>query len=179
MTGARRNRVDNGQASWGDLARRVQLLEDQEAIRDLGCAYHALGCERDTDAMAELFAEDAEVDYGQWGLIRGRDAVREMVRKAIADDDWVPFTMQFIQNHRYELTADSGTGRRYNWCCLVHNDESYVCIARFDDEYRKTNGRWFFQKVTMKVYFWNPLREGWAEAVKDVGHLAEAQSHMN
>ncbi len=164
--------------SLEDLARRVQLLEDQEAVRDLGNAYHALGCERDSKGMAELFAEDAEVDYGQWGLVRGQAAIQEMFWKAIGDDEWVPFTMQFCENHRFELNGNTGTGRRYIWCCLVHNNESYVCIAHFDDEYVKTGGGWLYQKVKLKVYFWVPLREGWAQAVSVSGHLDEAKSHM-
>lgn len=170
--------MTDGELSLEGLARRVRQLEDQEAIRDLGNAYHALGCERDSKAMAELFADDAEVDYGQWGLIRGRDAIREMFWKAVGDDEWVPFTMQFLQNHRYDLNDSAGTGRRYIWCCLVHNNESYVCIARFDDEYSKKNGRWYYQRVKMKVYFWSPLREGWAQAVTVADHLAEAEEHM-
>ena len=168
------------QLSLESLARRLALLEDQEAIRHLGNAYHALGCERDTEAMAALFTEDAEIDYGQWGgLIKGRPAIQQMFWKAVGDDSWVPFTMQFIQNHRYELDGPTGTGRRYIWCCLVHNDESYVCIARFDDEYVKQHGHWYFQKVTGKVYFWVPLREGWAKAVAVADHLQEAESHMH
>jgi hypothetical protein len=163
------------------LARRVQLLEDQEAIRDLGHAYHALGCERDYKAMTRLFTEDAEVDYGQWGVCRGHDEIEKMIWKAIADDDWVPYTKQFIQNFRYVVNPDgkTGTGRRYLFSTVVCEGRSTVCNARFDDEYVKRDGKWYFLTTKVEVYFWTPLAEGWADAVKVGGGLEAARERMH
>lgn len=162
------------------LARRVQLLEDQEAIRDLGNAYHALGCERDYKAMAELFAEDAVVDYGQWGVCRGRAEIEKMIWAAIADDDWVPYTKQFLQNFRYVVNPDgaTGTGRRYLFSTVVWKGKSTVCNARFDDEYVKRDGKWYFLTTNVEVYFWSPIEDGWADAVAVGGHLEVAEEHM-
>ena len=164
-----------------DLARRIQLLEDQEAIRDLGNAYHALGCERDSKAMAELFTEDAQVDYGEWGLCKGRAEIEHMIWKAIADDAWVPYTKQFIQNFRLVVNPDgkTGTGRRYLFSTVVCQGRSTVCNARFDDEYVKRDGTWLFQTTKVEVYFWTPLEDGWADAVAVGGRLEEARERMH
>jgi hypothetical protein len=164
-----------------ELARRVQLLEDQEAIQDLGNAYHALGCERDYKAMTELFAPDAVVDYGEWGVCKGHAEIEKMLWKAIADDDWVPFTKQFLQNFRYVVNPDgkTGTGRRYLFSTVVWLGKSTVCTARFDDEYVKRDGRWYFLTTKVEVDFWTPIADGWDNAGSVGGHLSVARDHMH
>lgn len=153
----------NSESALEALQMRIQVLEDQEAVRDLRHAYHEGANELKPLEMAELFAEDATLDYGDWGTAEGRAAIGDMFRRSIGSEGVVPFTKQFIHNHRFQLDGDRGTGRSYLVGTPVYNGESFLFELRFDDEYVKRDGRWYFQSVTARVYFMVPLKEGWAQ----------------
>jgi len=63
------------------LERRLQVLEDAEAIRNLKARYAAL-CDRqyDADGIAMLFTEDALWESPGLGRFEGREAIRNFFR---------------------------------------------------------------------------------------------------
>jgi hypothetical protein len=71
-------------ANLEDLERRIQILEDIEAIRRLKARY-ADACDRgyDADTIASPFAEDAVWDAGTFGRYEGREARRGVGEAAV------------------------------------------------------------------------------------------------
>ena len=67
------------------LERRLQALEDAEAIRNLKARYAAL-CDANTDAhgLALLFTEDALWESPDLGRFEGREAIRGFFRFSTA-----------------------------------------------------------------------------------------------
>src|SRR5260370_34074986 len=65
------------------LERRLQALEDAEAIRNLKVRYAAL-CDKqyDADGIAMLFTEDAVWERPGLGRFEGREAIRGFFRGA-------------------------------------------------------------------------------------------------
>jgi len=65
------------------LDRRLQVLEDAEAIRNLKARYAAL-CDQqyDADRIAVLFTEDAQWESPGLGRFEGREAIRNFFRRA-------------------------------------------------------------------------------------------------
>jgi len=65
------------------IERRLQVLEDAEAIRNLKARYAAL-CDNQYDAngIASLFTEDAVWESPVLGRFEGRDAIRNFFRGA-------------------------------------------------------------------------------------------------
>ena len=63
------------------IERRLQALEDAEAIRNLKSRY-AARCDDnyDADAIAALFAEDATWESPSLGRFEGRDAILSFLR---------------------------------------------------------------------------------------------------
>jgi len=143
------------------LEARVQELEDREAIHTLRFRYHECVNEKRPEPLAELFASDAEIDFAHLGATTGREKILAFFRKGLSE--LVPFVKQFIHNHIVQVQGDGGTGLSYLFATPVYNGESYLVAGRFDDEYVKENGRWYFKKVKLTPYFMVPLKEGWAQ----------------
>ena len=76
---ARHNRLDP--ARLDRIERRLQALEDSEAIRNLKARYAAL-CDRQYDAegIAALFTADAVGESPGLGRFEGREAIRNFFR---------------------------------------------------------------------------------------------------
>ncbi|MBV9198777.1 MAG: nuclear transport factor 2 family protein [Alphaproteobacteria bacterium] len=78
---AQDNRFDP--ARLDRLERRLQALEDAEAIRNLKARYAAL-CDNqyDADGIASLFTQDAVWESPALGRFEGREAIRSFFRGA-------------------------------------------------------------------------------------------------
>ena len=78
---AQDNRFDP--ARLEQIERRLQVLEDTEAIRNLKARYAAL-CDNhyDADGIVSLFTEDAVWESPALGRFEGRDAIRNFFRGA-------------------------------------------------------------------------------------------------
>ena len=68
------------------MERRLQALEDAEAIRNLKSRYAALCDDNyDADGIAALFAEDATWESPGLGRFEGRDAIRRFLSRCSRD----------------------------------------------------------------------------------------------
>ncbi len=65
-----------------DLARRIQVLEDIEAIKELKAHYcYLCDASYDTDGIANCFVENGVWDGGEFGRFDGREAIRNFFAK--------------------------------------------------------------------------------------------------
>jgi hypothetical protein len=144
-----------------DLEAQVQELEDRAAIQTLRFRFHEGVNEKRPAAIGELFSADAELDYAHLGQVTGRERITKFFQKGLSE--LVPFVKQYLHNHMVTVKGDSATGVSYLEATPVYKGESYMVAARFDDEYVKDNGRWYFRKVKLTPYFMVPLQEGWAQ----------------
>jgi hypothetical protein len=135
-----------------ELEAKVQELEDRSAIQTLRFRFH------------ELFSANAELDYSHLGQVAGREKIIRFFQKGLSE--LVPFVKQYLHNHAVTVHGNTATGLSYLEATPVHKNESYVVAARFDDEYIKEGGRWYFNKVKLTPYFMVPLKEGWAQEDK-------------
>lgn len=60
-------------------ARRLQRLEDAEAIRNLIAVYGPLADAGKADDVAKLWTEDGEYDVGGYGVAKGRAAIAGLI----------------------------------------------------------------------------------------------------
>jgi hypothetical protein len=138
------------------LEQRLQVLESTEAIRELRCRYHELVNEDQGHRLHELFAPDARIAYGGRPEVQGRNAIRDFFAAFP-----VKWARQFVHNH--VVQTDGRTGRGY--CYLdgrpVVDGKSYYVVGRFDDEYVRIDGTWFFQRVVLTVHYMVEPGQGW------------------
>jgi hypothetical protein len=131
-------------------------MESIEAIRALRARYHELVNEDAGNRLYELFAHDAHVAYGGRPEVRGRDNIC-----AFFASFPVQTARQFIHSHVVQVQGDRGTGSSYLDGRPVRDGKSFYVVGRFDDEYIRLDGQWFFQRVTLSVHYMIEAAERW------------------
>ena len=146
-----------------DLEARVRRIEDIEAIRRLKHLY-ASYCDDgyDVDRLAELFLETAVWDGGMLGRFEGIEAIRRFFQSC---SKAVPFAIHQMTNEVLDVDGDRGTGRWYLWEPLVFakGDRAMWLAGRYDDVYRRVNGTWRFETVTLEARMLSPYEQGFAK----------------
>ena len=147
-------------SAWQDLvqalAERVERMESIEAIRALRARYHELVNEDAGNRLHELFAPDACVVYGGRPKVQGRDNIR-----AFFASFPVQTARQFIHSHAVQVQGDRGSGSSYLDGRPVRDGKSFYVVGRFNDEYIRLEGQWFFQRVTLSVHYMIEAAERW------------------
>jgi ketosteroid isomerase-like protein len=141
------------------LERRLRLLEDKEEIRRLRDDYH--GCINDGrfDEIVGLFTDDAHVELGYLATYTGRDAI-DMGFRGMGERERF-YIKQFIHSHRIDVDGDTGTGVSYLEARYGRYGTSYLVSGRYDDIYRRVDGRWKFASMIAEFYYTIPDGVGW------------------
>src|ERR1051325_7263647 len=127
------------------LERRLQVLEDAEAIRNLKAQYAALcDSQYDADAIAMLFTEDALWESPGLGRFEGRETIRNFFRGASAI---FPFAIHYSLNGHIEVDGDTARARWYLFMpCTVAAGNRAMWRASIDHEtYARVDGVWMFR----------------------------------
>ena len=146
-----------------DLARRIQVLEDIEAIKKLKARYCAY-CDNnyDADGIAALFTEDAVWDGGAFGKHQGREAIRTFFRGA---PKIFPFAIHQVMNPLIEVQGERATGSWYLFqpATLAEGNQAVWLAARYQEEYVKAGSEWKFKQLKVHASFMTPFEQGWAK----------------
>ncbi|EFL19634.1 nuclear transport factor 2 family protein [Streptomyces sp. C] len=155
--------------TYEDLSRRLRVLEDEAALRGLLLrGWRALD-RKDWATWAACWAEDAELDFGPWGPIRGKEAIRVRVEEAEAS---FVRMQHHILNLHVEVTGPgtgpgtgtgTGTGSRavgsgYMWFVAVTDPGSaagpYSMGGPYDWEFRRDPRRgWLVVRQRLGVWW--------------------------
>ena len=145
------------------LERRLQALEDAEAIRNLKARYAAL-CDNqyDADAIAMLFTEDALWESPGLGRFEGREAIKNFFRGASAI---FSFAIHYSLNGQIEVDGDTARAQWYLFMpCTVAAGNRAMWRASIDHEtYARVRGTWMFSHKRSQSLMNVPFETGWAE----------------
>ena len=97
--------------STTDIERRLQALEDIEAIKKLKIRYCHCADAQDYPGFASLFTEDAVWEGGAFGHAEGRKAIEEFLRGVQAQS--LPFALHYVMNATIEVTGNTAVGQWY------------------------------------------------------------------
>ncbi|WP_428338895.1 nuclear transport factor 2 family protein [Mycobacterium sp.] len=132
---------------FDDLSRRVQRIEDLLEIQQLAVRYAMAVDERDVDAWVNLFVPDVEAGKGGVGRPALRDFITAQLRLFYR-------SIHQIVGHRIDpLSSDRASGSVY--CRAEHEvGKRWIVVAlRYDDDYRKVGGAWYFARRTDKHWY--------------------------
>lgn len=133
-------------------------LADAAAIRDLARRYAHYVWQNDLEALADLFAEDGEMDPRTRPPLRGRAALLEGFRQMLtAGSVFLPF----VQQHVVDLAGDTASGTCYIDLRAEVEGKSMIGAGWYADRYVRTAEGWRFQSRKIELRFFVPLQDGW------------------
>jgi len=147
-----------------ELSRRIQRLEDVEAVRNLKARYcEACDDNYNPEAIASLFVEDAVWDGGDLlGVYRGREAIRQHMAEVSGR---IRFAVHYCAlNPRITVEQDVAHAHWYGLVPMELSSGAAVWFAcTYDDTMVRVGGEWLFKTVIVRGLFRTPYDEGWAK----------------
>ena len=134
-----------------DIARRLQTLEDIEAIKSLQYRYIYYLLENRWQDMADCFTEDAYANIWRHGGHQGREAILKLFTERIAAVNPPGSRRHAHCTVRPDISVD-GDPARGQWMLYIFTDPDTPAAAhyqqgRYDCEYTRVNGQWKFSKL--------------------------------
>ena len=132
-----------------EMEKRLQRLEDKEAIKDLHREYAYLLISQRWSDMVECFAEDATAVIASREPCRGKKEIRTLLTEVIAKH--VPKDEgHFVTQPVISVDGDTAKG---HWLLYVFLPEPALGWrqARYDCEYVKINGEWKFSSLVFRA----------------------------
>jgi uncharacterized protein (TIGR02246 family) len=147
---------------------QTELL-DRLQIMELQSRYALAHDLTDPNAYAAVFTEDAELVSGDGKVVaKGRDALRKMTandRKRLNGD--APENVRSFSSMRHVITnsviditgRDTATGLCYvqTIANLKDHGPEILGIGRYEDRYRKVNGKWLIARREIVSDWGNPV----------------------
>lgn len=146
-----------------ELAKRVQRLEDIEAIKQLKAEY-ADACDDmyNPTRMRDLFTHDAIWDGEAEGFGKhvGLDAVCQFFAGA---KDSLLFGVHYFLQPRIKILSDTeAEGVFYLWQTSTMASGKDIFLAGLEfDKYRKENGKWKMSYMRLKLFYAVDIKLGW------------------
>ncbi|MFT4081136.1 MAG: nuclear transport factor 2 family protein [Nocardioides sp.] len=132
------------------IEERLARLEAIEEIRALKARY-CDACDRQhaPDLIAGLFAADGIWETADLGTHQGRDAIR---RAMVGIGGRVRRSQHNATNLDLRLDADQAWGS-WHFSGMLEPDDgpARLTLARYDEEYRREDGRWYIQRLTATI----------------------------
>jgi uncharacterized protein (TIGR02246 family) len=142
-----------------DLEARLRRVEDRQEIQDLVLRYGFLVDDKDVDAVAELFAPDARL-VTKRGAVKGdgREAIRAYFAQRLAllgpTNHFTHGTIVTFGNDPEVATGLTGSHAEI-WV----NGDPMLAALRYDDTFRRIEGRWRFQERIQGYMYYVDVRE--------------------
>lgn len=141
------------------LEARLRRLEDIEEIRRLRMRYHDFINQQKFDQIAQLFTDDASLDFGYVAQAKGMAEIHELFVRMPSN---LSMIKQFIHNHIVDVDGDVATGTSYLDARYAQDGESVMVASRFLETYKRLADGWKISTFQVEIYFSVPINKGWA-----------------
>ena|SRR5579872_429841 len=145
----------------GTTEERLQRLEDVEDIRRLKVRYADV-CDSgfDADEIIALFTPDGVWDAGEFGRFVGEEMRAYWQETARI----TRLAVHYMINHVVDVGPGGieATGRCYLLATADREGTAYWMAVKYEERYRKVDGRWLFAEMKLHPAFMTPFDQTWA-----------------
>lgn len=153
-----------------DLEKRIARLEDIEAIKKLKYTYAQILDEGyDPEQVAALFVEDGLWSIsGVGGTAKGKENIANHARNLGSSIKWGQHNM-FAPIIELSEDGTRAKGYFYLLCLLTMTDaqndseEAYVLSGKYQDDFVKIDGKWYFEALVGQIDQSAPWSDGWVK----------------
>ena len=148
-----------------ELAKRIQVLEDIDAIKNLKAEY-ADACDDmyNPERMRDLFTEDAVWDGEKEGFGKyvGLDEVCGFFAGA---KDSLKFGVHYFLQPRIKILSETeAEGTFYLWqTSTMVSGKDILLSGKEYDKYRKENGVWKMSHMVLELFYAADIKQGWKD----------------
>ena len=148
-----------------ELAKKVQRLEDIEAIKQLKAEY-ADACDDmyNPARMPDLFTKDAVWDGEKegFGKHEGIDAICSFMNDV---KDGLKFGVHWFLQPRIKMISETeAEGSWYLWQTSTMASGKDILLAGMEyDKYRKEDGVWKMSYMELKLFYAADIKKGWKD----------------
>lgn len=145
-----------------DLEKRIQVLEDIEAIKKMKVEYmRACDDAYNPEAIAALFTEDCVWECNSDGIFYGKEELKAWFRSCAKNTSWA---MHYAIAPIIEVNGNTADGKWYMWM-LATNIKHGPCLyaVTYVDKYEKVDGKWLCKDVRVTNKFACKYEEGWVK----------------
>lgn len=162
----------------GRLARRIQRLEDTNAIERLQRVYGYYIDKGMWSEAAALFAETGTLEEGQSGLFAGRTRILEYLRRKGPEfpaEGWLRDHMQLQPIVHVDADGKTAHGRfRLFAQEAVWGEYARWGVGIYENTYVKEAGIWKLQSLHVYPTMYTPYEDGWGVSALPVSSLTPA-----
>ena len=149
------------------VARKVTLLEDQNAIENLQRSYGFYVDKAQWRDAADLFATDGSLEIGGRGVFVGRPRILQYLTWLSPDGLTRGKLFNHLQLQPIVDVAEDGKTAKGRWRFLVEVGEYQKSQiwggGTYENEYVKENGVWKIKALHAYFRFYTPYADGWAK----------------
>ncbi len=142
------------------LSERIARLEAREEIRDLVVRYGMAVDDRDMDAVAAMFTEDAVFRHGDGAVVNeGRLAIVDFYTDRLSS---FGATYHYPNSHLVELDANRAghaSGIVNAHAELGIEGRTFLTGLRYFDKYRHDGGQWRFAERSIAMVYYMDMAE--------------------
>ncbi|KAI0156089.1 hypothetical protein BJ166DRAFT_350504 [Pestalotiopsis sp. NC0098] len=145
-----------------DIQRRLQRLEDKEAITALLNRYCRLADTHQWNDYVSCFLPDAVVQFDDWDDVVGREKIAALISSA---EDRFQGQQHSLTNIELSIDGNEATGNCYLWFAATldtskpHNYHGFGGPYRFS--FKRTDDGWKIATLKLrKIWAQNPDTEG-------------------
>jgi uncharacterized protein (TIGR02246 family) len=135
----------------------LQRLADLHAIQQLAAIYPILVDSHDLDALIDLFTEDAT--FLRAGAVHsGRAELRQFYDQIM---NTYSLTVHSVHSHVVDLAlgANTAVGVQMGHGEVAIDGQRMLAAYRYDDQYRRVEGRWLFARRQMRYEYFTSHEE--------------------
>lgn len=132
-----------------ELEKRVRILEDGEAVKELHREYLFWISNLEMDRALDCFSSDIEVEIADYGILKGKEEVsrffREVIHRNVLQSGDGHFTGQPV----ITIEGERAKGHWMFYRFLAEPSPRGWVQGRYDCEYVKEGGEWKFSVLKM------------------------------